>query len=100
MNYMYEVVQIDSEDHWGIKLTSGDFSGVIVKYREVSFSEQEDSCTCSFTYDIIDSGPFAPSKLEASTEFTSVLGDTLIVLMDDSLKHKTAKEQLEKIENS
>ena len=93
----YKAVDIDNDEHWGIQLTSGDFEGVIVKYNDVSFNEDGEDCICHFNYDILDPGRFSKYKLEASIDFINELGNTLTILLEDSVKHQTAKQHLDKV---
>ena len=85
------------KDQWGIELTSGDYKGVVVKYGSISFSEENDdgeTCLCSFNYDIIDPSTYTKGHLESCPIFIDELGETLTVLIEDSLKHEVAKRDL------
>jgi hypothetical protein len=84
------------KEQWGVELTSGEYKGVVVSYNSVSFDEEydDDTCLCSFRYSIIEQAGHNKDQLENSNDFINELGDTLQVLISDSISHSAAKEQL------
>ena len=91
----YDLMEDSAGDRWLVKLTSGDFRGTVVKYNDVSFTENNADCTMHFNYDVIEAdNDYSIEFLSNCTEFEMDLGDTLQILLNDSLLHYEAKKAI------
>ena len=86
----------NGKEHWAVQITDGPFSGVVVSYAEISFGDETSDGTMPmhFHYDIIDDAGYGKYKLQASNDFVNELGDTLTALIQDSVLHQKAKQDL------
>jgi len=87
----YAYVENDSSEFWGIKFKNDSpYSGVVVVYGTVSIKESEelDSATLSFSYNVQDSGPHNVDELESSEDFKNYLGDILHSIINDEVTTK------------
>ena len=85
----YTYVENASSEFWGIKFRNDSpYSGVVVVYGTVSIKESEelDSATLSFSYNVQDAGQFNVDELESSEEFKNYLGDVLSSIINDQAK--------------
>jgi hypothetical protein len=67
-----------------VRITSGNFSGLIYQYGVVSFSEgeKEDKCSVNFTYEIIDND----KRLPENKDMKDVMGLILVDLLNKNYK--------------
>jgi hypothetical protein len=75
----YKIVESNSSDFYGVKLTTGTWENVIVIYGKVSIKESKETgyATLSFTYQVEDPDSFQKDQLEESADFKNHLGDIL-----------------------
>jgi len=86
----YVFVEKPGEDFTGIKLISGPYASIVLKYGNVGFrpvSEKtpDGALPMVFDYTVIE------NKIGADTdsqEFINHIGDILVVLLDEQLKEK------------
>ena len=86
----YVFVEKPGEDFTAIKLISGPYSSIVLKYGKVGFRPESEktpdgALPMVFDYTIIE------NKIGADTdsqEFINHIGDVLVVLLDDHLKEK------------
>ena len=89
-NEDYVFVEKPGEDFTGIKLISGPYSSIVLKYGKVGFRPESEktpdgALPMVFDYTVIE------NKIGADTdsqEFINHIGDVLVVLLDDHLKEK------------
>tara|TARA_R110002126_G_scaffold144941_1_gene290959 strand:- start:769 stop:1065 length:297 start_codon:yes stop_codon:yes gene_type:complete len=86
----YSFVENESEDFYGVKLTSGMWPNVIVVYGKVSIKESPEIelATLSFTYNIQDSAKFQPTELEKDEAFNNYLGEILTHIVCDQVERQ------------
>ncbi len=92
----YTYVENDASEFWGIKFKNDSpYSGVVVVYGTVSIKESEelDSATLSFSYNVQDAGPHNVDELESSEDFKNYLGDILHSIINDNVKEKNGRNQ-------
>ena len=89
-NEDYVFVEKPGEDFTGIKLISGPYASIVLKYGNVGFRPESEktpdgALPMVFDYTIIE------NKIGADTdsqEFINHIGDVLVVLLDEELKNK------------
>ena len=87
---MYELVNHPSSiDLYAIKLTEGNYKDVIVRYNVVDLT---DDGVLKFDYTVIESADHELTVLQDDEDFKTTLGDTLILLIDESLDYKEKKD--------
>ena len=86
----YVFVEKPGEDFTAIKLISGPYASIVLKYGNVGFRPEEErtpdgALPMVFDYTIIE------NKIDADTdsqEFIDHIGDILVVLLDEKMKEK------------
>ena len=86
----YVFVEKPGEDFTGIKLISGPYASIVLKYGNVGFRPESEktpdgALPMVFDYTVIE------NKIGADTdsqEFINHIGDILVVLLDEQLKEK------------
>ncbi len=78
----FALVANDIDDNWDIKITTGDYAGVLFRFGQVRFLPEDDQLTIKYDYDIIDSGGLAMSALTAP-EFKYTLHNILEQLLEE-----------------
>jgi len=78
------------EDEWAsILIDSGEFTGIIYQYGKVSVPEKENedgNMPLSFKYTIVDYNGHTEESLKETEEFTTTIGDILVVILDEQLE--------------
>ncbi len=78
----FELVANDIDDNWDIKITTGEFAGVLFRFGQVRFLPEDDQLTIKYDYDIIDSGGLDLSTLTRA-EFKYTLHHILEQLLEE-----------------
>lgn len=87
----YKLVDSSNADHWDVEITSGEYRGLVVRYYDVAFKEENDQGICSFNYDVISN----PDGIGThNNNLVNELGDTLMTLISDSLAHQAVKKEM------
>ena len=86
----YVFVEKPGEDFTGIKLISGPYASIVLKYGNVGFFAPESEAVggalpMKFDYTVIENNIQADTD---SQEFINHIGDILVVLLDEQLKEK------------
>jgi hypothetical protein len=76
-------VASEVDDTWMIKITSGDFAGVVYRYNRVGFVEEPSGLRIRFEYDVIDSGSIAEEEL-TSPQFKATISSILESFLEES----------------
>ena len=71
-----EFLPSEVDDLWNVKITSGDFAGVIYRYNRVGFEEDGMGLRIKFEYDVLDSGPVGEADL-TSPQFKATISNIL-----------------------
>lgn len=58
-----ELVENDVDDIWNIRIVDGDFAGVVYRYNQVRFIEEQDILRISYDYDLLDTGAHSEEEL-------------------------------------
>ena len=86
---MYELIHHPSSiDLYAVKLTEGNYKGVVVRYNVVDL---KDDGVLKFDYTVIESADHEQSVLQDDEDFKTTLGDTLMLLIDESINYKDKK---------
>lgn len=86
----YKFVENEAADFYGVRLTSGPYTDVIIVYGQVSVKEEVDSDgrpygKLSFNYNIQDLAGFDNNELVKSEDFNNYIGDVLHHIIEDTL---------------
>ena len=86
----YVFVEKPGEDFTAIKLISGPYSSIVLKYGNVGFRPEEEktpdgALPMVFDYTVIENNIGADTD---SQEFINHIGDILVVLLDEQIKKK------------
>ena len=88
-NKRYVFAQRNGDDFSCLKLTEGQYEGIIYKYNQVKFApveNQQGEIPLKFTYDIMAN----PNKEDIDSEdFRVYIGDILIEIVEQQLKEGT-----------
>ena len=89
----YAFAQKEGEDHTCIKLTEGQYEGIIYKYGKVGIplkvkEDAEGKLPLTFDYTVVKN----PKDLDIldNQEFINYIGDILVELLDEQLKNGQA----------
>lgn len=83
MMKQFEVLDItDRQGFYLIKLTEGDFSGIIYSFGKVYFTEEGDHARLHFDYDIENKDEFPNIDVP---KFEQVIGDILMDLISEGV---------------
>ena len=92
-NRRYAFAQKEGEDHTCIKLTEGQYEGIIYKYGKVGIppkvkEDAEGKLPLTFDYTVVKN----PKDLDIldNQEFIDYIGDILLELLEEKLKDGTA----------
>ena len=92
-NRRYVFAQKEGEDHTCIKLTEGQYEGIIYKYGKVGIppkvkEDAEGKLPLTFDYTVVKN----PKDLDIldNQEFINYIGDILVELLDEQLKNGQA----------
>ena len=80
-------VTTESQDQTLIGIKEGKFAGVVYKYGKVSFGKEEDengNLPMHFQYDIVDNNGIPREQF--GDEFFNLIGDILVVVIDEQTK--------------
>ena len=85
-NLGYTFVEVNETN--GIKIESGEYSGVIVRIDSADVKEDGEHAVLSFDYDVIYDAEKTPEEL-TSVEFKNTIGDILIniIVNSDTVKN-------------
>jgi hypothetical protein len=78
----FELVANAIDDNWDLKITTGEFAGVLFRFGQVRFLPDDHSMTIKYDYDIIDSGGLDMAAL-TSPEFKYTLHHILEQLLEE-----------------
>jgi hypothetical protein len=81
----YDLIEIDGEESWCIKIKSGEYAGVVYKYNYVRVIEPNDPdgyAVLKFDYDVLYHAELAEDKFKKA--FETVLGDILYEVISTS----------------
>ena len=92
----YVFVEKPGEDFTAIKLISGPYSSIVLKYGKVGFRPESEktpdgALPMVFDYTVIENNISADTD---SQEFINHIGDVLVVLLDEQLSGSWFSEQL------
>ena len=92
MNDLYDVHYIESQESAVISLKEK-YVGVSFTFGEIKFNEADDEeyCTMSFDYDIIDSSTYERHELENDNDFAKHVGSILEHILRDAIEHESYK---------
>ena len=89
----------DMEKDWySVLIQDGPYEGVSYKYGTISMFEEEDQGRLQFDYDIINRADHNSDELESSKEFTNVIGDILVEVIQHAIDNdnfRIGKEEKE-----
>jgi hypothetical protein len=90
-NVKHDLVEIDGEECWCIKIKDGDYADVIYKYNHVSAipSDDEEYATIKFNYEVLYHAEMPDDKFSGNELFENMIGDILYDLIEDSHSKKT-----------
>ena len=83
----YVYVTTEKEEQTCIGIKKGKFAGVVYKYGKVSFGKEEDengNLPMHFQYDIVDNNGIPREQF--GDEFFNLIGDILVVVIDEQTK--------------
>ena len=86
--YTYVTNNEDETQYIGLTPKAERWQGVIYKYGKVAIPNEinsESDLNLRFDYDIVDNNSMPPEWLE-SEEFTNLIGDVLVDIMDQQLE--------------
>jgi hypothetical protein len=81
----YDLIEMDGEDSWCIKIMSGEYADVVYKYNYVRVIEPNDPdgyATLKFDYEVLYHAELAEDKFTKA--FETVLGDILYDVISTS----------------
>lgn len=84
MNNTYELLESNQDGVYEIKINEDPFKGIKFNFGKVQFlpDEDDDKCTMSFDYDIIDDNGISYNK----KDFEQYIGKLLESIIEESLK--------------
>jgi hypothetical protein len=86
----YEVLGANPQGFHLIKLTEGDFSGIIYSYGKVGFIEEDDMMKLQFEFNVHESSGHDFEGLKSNTDFTTHIGD----ILTDMIVEQIAKNEV------
>lgn len=84
----YELQSSPWDDSTWVKITSGNYTGVIFSYGRVRFAREMEIGKLEFTYNIIASGNFIKEDLQNDAEYVNIMGDILTEII---IKHEPTR---------
>lgn len=88
--FEYTYLESNTSDKIFVKITSGEFSGIVYSMGGISFGEGEDSCTLHYDYEIVE-GEVAGTKKQ---KFENSIGDMIVYILEQSIRNGNLKELL------
>jgi hypothetical protein len=88
----FDLIEVDGEECWCVKIKSGEYEDVVYKYNQVSVLTPDDGdgyATLKFNYEILYHAELSEVKFTQGTTFENILGDILY----DLIEEKTNQEQ-------
>lgn len=85
-DYKFIVSESDpTDENYYVKLAGGDWDGLIYRYGQIKFIENinEDECTLSFKYDIIDANGY--EDVESIPGFNNYVGAVLHNILESAI---------------
>lgn len=89
----FDLIEVDGEECWCVKIKSGEYEDVVYKYNQVSVLTPDDGdgyATLKFNYEILYHAELSEEKF--NSDFENILGDILY----DLIEEKTNQEQVAK----
>lgn len=71
-----DLLASEVDDSWNVRISSGDFEGVIFRIGRVRFIEEHDQLRIAYEYDVLDSGGHGEEQL-TSAAFKSTIHSIL-----------------------
>jgi hypothetical protein len=88
----YELIEVDGEDSWCVKLKSGEYANVVYKYVHVKAlapDTDDGYATLKFNYEVLYHAELPEEKFAKNAAFENSLGDILYELI---MSHEDKKE--------
>ena len=89
MTEKYRFVSREGDKWASVLIDSGKYNGIIYQYGKVSVPEEENedgNMPLAFKYNVIDYNGYTEETLKETEEFVTVLGDILVVILDEQLE--------------
>jgi|TARA_B110000902_G_scaffold137270_1_gene158849 hypothetical protein len=89
MTEKYRFVSREGDKWASILIDSGKYNGIIYQYGKVSVPEEENedgNMPLAFKYNVLDYNGHTEESLKETEEFVTVLGDILVVILDEQLE--------------
>lgn len=88
----YDLIEVDGEDCWCVKIKSGEYSDVVYKYNHVRVVEPDSDdgyATLKFNYEVLYHAELSEEKFARNDVFEEMLGDILhdLILQAHSKEH-------------
>jgi len=83
----YDLIEVDGEDNWCVKIKSGDYADVVYKYNTISAVEPDTPdgyAVFKYNYEILYSAENPEEAFAGNSTFEHMLGDILVDLIDTS----------------
>ena len=77
-----------------VKILTGKYEGVVYSYGKVSVNEEEIKPTLKYQYVIEKTGKFDAKKLHKDKKFVILMGDILVVLLENHLNIKESNDTI------
>jgi hypothetical protein len=80
----YELIEVDGEDSWCVKLKSGEYADVVYKYNHVKAvapDSDDGYATLKFNYEVLYHAELPEEKFAQCAAFEDSLGDILYDLI-------------------
>jgi hypothetical protein len=90
----YQLQESPWEDSTWVKITSGNYVGVIFSYGRVKFATEMEIGKLEFTYNIIHPGNHDKEHLQNDAEYVNIMGDILteIIIKYESTRTNDIEE--------
>ena len=89
MTEKYRFVSREGDKWASILIDSGKYNGIIYQYGKVSVPEEENedgNMPLAFKYNVLDYNGHTEESLKETEEFTTTIGDILVVILDEQLE--------------
>ena len=89
MTEKYKFVSREGDKWASILIDSGKYNGVIYQYGKVSVPKEENedgNMPLVFKYTIVEFNSHTDESLKETEEFTTTIGDILVVILDEQLE--------------
>jgi hypothetical protein len=90
----YELVELDGEENWCVKVKTGDYKDVVYKYNRVKVIEPvhtDGYATLKFNYEVLYHAELPEEMFAQNDAFNGLIGDILydlIMSLEDEVKAK------------